>query len=175
MFEGGFDASGVEAEGAGAGFEGYAAVSIDDVEAVGPAGVIVFGGVLEIVDERGEFNSELHDAERAHLFALFEIFRSGEDHVVVEVIGILPDVGGVRFANVDGVKLHFIFVLFVERVEGGNLPPEGRSSVAAEDENDRLLATEGRKLHGAGVIGGFEGEVWRHFADAGGAIARDFP
>ena len=116
MFEGGFDALWVEAEGARAGFVGDLAIAIDDVEAIGPAGVIVLGGVLEIVDERGEFNSELHDAELAHLFALFEIFRSSEDYVIVEVIGVLPDVGGVRFANVDRVKRNLIAIFLIQRV-----------------------------------------------------------
>jgi hypothetical protein len=40
-----------------------------------------------------------------------------------------------RFRNVDNQKRDLISVLLVELVEGGNLPPEGRSGVASENEN----------------------------------------
>jgi hypothetical protein len=40
-----------------------------------------------------------------------------------------------RFRNVDNQKRDLISVLPVELVEGGNLPPEGRSGVTSEDEN----------------------------------------
>ena len=57
-----------------------------------------------------------------------------------------------RFQNVHGIKLHAIFVVIVELVKGGNLPPEGRSGVAAEHQHNRLLCGKGRELHGAGFI-----------------------
>jgi hypothetical protein len=40
-----------------------------------------------------------------------------------------------RFRNVDDQKRDLISVLLVELVEGGNLPPEGRSGVTSEYEN----------------------------------------
>jgi hypothetical protein len=40
-----------------------------------------------------------------------------------------------RFRNVDNQKRDLISVLLVELVEGGNLPPEGRSGVTSEDEH----------------------------------------
>jgi hypothetical protein len=40
-----------------------------------------------------------------------------------------------RFRNVDNQKRDLISVLPVELVEGGNLPPEGRSGVTSEYEN----------------------------------------
>lgn len=43
-----------------------------------------------------------------------------------------------RFKNVDHEKSDLAAVLIIELVEGGNLPPERWSGVAAEDEYDRL-------------------------------------
>ena len=41
--------------------------------------------------------------------------------------------------NVDDKKRGLISVLLVKFVEGGNLPPERRSSVASENEDYRLM------------------------------------
>jgi hypothetical protein len=43
------------------------------------------------------------------------------------------------FADVHREKCYATFVLFIELVEGGNLPPERRSRVASEHEHYRLL------------------------------------
>ena len=150
--EGVGDSLGLEAEWAGSGFEGDAALAVDYVESVGPAGVVALGGVLEIVEHGGKLDAELDDAHFSHLGALVHIFGRGEDYVVVDVVRILPDVSGVRFADVDRVKGDLVLVLLIQIVEGGNLPPEWRSSVAAEDENDGLLIAEGRECDGRLVI-----------------------
>jgi hypothetical protein len=42
-----------------------------------------------------------------------------------------------RLGDVDDEEINSVFVLVVEFVEGGNLPPEGRSGVAAEDQDYR--------------------------------------
>ena len=44
-----------------------------------------------------------------------------------------------RLSDVNGQKCDLPLVLLIEMIEGGNLPPERRSSVAPEDEDDRLL------------------------------------
>jgi hypothetical protein len=43
-----------------------------------------------------------------------------------------------RFGNVDDQESNLALVLIVELVEGGNLPPEGWSSVTAENHHYRL-------------------------------------
>jgi hypothetical protein len=164
-----------EAEGAGTGFVGDAAVAINYVEAVGPAGVVAFSRVLEIVEHGRKFDAELDDAELAHLGALVLIFGRGENYVVVDIVRILPDVGGVRFANVNRIELDLIFIFRVQVVEGGNLPPEWRSSVAAKNEDDRLLAAERGKSDGRLVIDSLERKIGSHVADIVRAGARDFP
>jgi hypothetical protein len=53
----------------------------------------------------------------------------------------------VSLLNIDHEEFRPVLVLPIKLVEGGNLPPEGRSGVTAEDEHDRLGAAEGRKLN----------------------------
>jgi len=48
----------------------------------------------------------------------------------------------VCFQNVHRQKLHPVVILIVELVEGGNLPPERRSGVGAEDQGDGPLREE---------------------------------
>ena len=135
---------GFEAEWTGPRFVGDAAVAIDYVEAVGPAGVVAFSGVVKAVDHRRKMDAQFDDAHLAHLLAFGEIFWAGEDDVVVQIVGILPDVTGVGFANVDDVERDAVFVLFVELVEVGNLPPKRRSGVTSENQDDWFLAAHGR-------------------------------
>jgi hypothetical protein len=41
-----------------------------------------------------------------------------------------------RFKNVDSVEVYLAAKLLSELVQGGNLPPKRRSSVAAKNENN---------------------------------------
>jgi hypothetical protein len=41
--------------------------------------------------------------------------------------------------DVHGIEVNLTFVLLGQLIQGGNLPPKGRSSVAAEDKDDRLI------------------------------------
>ncbi len=80
-----------------------------------------------------------------------------------------------RLEDVDGVEGDLVFVLIVELVEGRNLPPEGRSGVAAKDEHDRLFATERTELHVGRFVERGKREVGRHFAGLDGACACSRP
>jgi hypothetical protein len=40
------------------------------------------------------------------------------------------------FGDVDDQEFDLIVILVVKLVEGGNLPPEGRSGIAAKDQDD---------------------------------------
>ncbi len=79
-----------------------------------------------------------------------------------------------RLEDVDGVERDLIFVLIVELVEGRNLPPEGRSGVAAKDENDRLFAAKRTELHVGRFVERGKSKVGSHFAglDCACACAR---
>jgi hypothetical protein len=69
------------------------------------------------------------------------------------------------FGNVDREEGDAILILVVELVEGGNLPPIGRSSVAAEDEDDGLRGVQLGELYDAGFVLFREGKVGRLVAD----------
>jgi hypothetical protein len=56
------------------------------------------------------------------------------------------------FGNVDDQERNLVPVSIVKLVEGGNLPPEGGSSVAAKDHYDRLALIQFRQPNGAGFI-----------------------
>ena len=57
MHQGGAQVIWLETEGAGFGFEDDAAVLIDQVDAVGPSGVGLFGGVAKFVEYGGKFDA----------------------------------------------------------------------------------------------------------------------
>jgi hypothetical protein len=57
-----------------------------------------------------------------------------------------------RFENVDHEERDLAVVVVVELVEGGNLPPEGWSSVAAEDQDDRRVSRERGELDAIGLV-----------------------
>jgi hypothetical protein len=56
------------------------------------------------------------------------------------------------FENVDNEKSDAIAVLVIEFIEGRNLPPEGRSSVAAEYQHHRFLRGESREPDGLALV-----------------------
>jgi hypothetical protein len=56
------------------------------------------------------------------------------------------------FENVDNEESDGIAVLVIEFIEGRNLPPEWRSSVAAEYQHDRFLRGESREPDGLALV-----------------------
>jgi len=72
-----------------------------------------------------------------------------------------------RLRDVDDQKLGPIPILVVQLIEGGNLPPEGRSSVASENEYDRpVCCGYGRQPHLPTVVQLGQGEIGRGIARA---------
>src|SRR5581483_11309942 len=99
---------------------GDAALFVDDIEALGPGGVGVVGGVAEIV---GDENT------------LREILRLRVANVFLDVRFHLPFVGRMRLANVNGQEIDAVLVVLIELNDVAHLAAEGRSSKAAEDEH----------------------------------------
>jgi hypothetical protein len=56
------------------------------------------------------------------------------------------------FGNIDNQKSDFALVLLVQFVEGRNLPPEWRSSVAAEHHYHWFNMVESRQLNGSAPV-----------------------
>ena len=107
--------------------------------------------------------------------ALVLIFGVGEEHFLAQVDGQLPAIGWVSFLDIDDEEIDLIAVLAVELIESGNLPPEGRSSIATEDEHDRFAGETLGKPDAVVAIIGFEMEVRGWGADLEGAGAGDGP
>lgn len=127
----------MEAVRARSAFESDAALFVDDVQPVRPAGVCLLRCVLDVVQQRRNFDLEPTDTGVGNCFALGVGLRVGVNDALPLVDGELPAIARMCLLNIDNEEVGAIFVLAVEIVEGGNLPPEGRSSVAAEDEDHR--------------------------------------
>jgi len=140
------------------------AVRVAQVNAIGPARVGFLGRVVETVNHSGKLDTQFAHASPGHKGALFVIFRAGEDNLLFYVALHLPDVAGMCFQNVDRQESHLIPVFLVKLVEGGNLPPERRSGVAAKYQNDRLLSSQGRELNLPALVLFHEGKVWGYIA-----------
>lgn len=138
------DALRMETKRAGARLVTHSPVAVDHVEAVGPASVGALCEIVERVDHSRELDSQFHDAKLTDLAAFVKALRTREYDMVVQIVGILPDVARVRFADVHNVEVDPVAVLLVKLVESGNLPPEGRSGITAEDEYHRFIAAQGR-------------------------------
>jgi hypothetical protein len=151
------DFLGVVFEGAIAAFVGDAALLIEDVEALRPGGVRVVGGVGHFVDAEGDEIFEALGEVVGDGDALRERFRLGvADVVFVFFVGFhLPLVERVGFADVDGEEIGSVFIVVVDLRDIANLATEGRSSEAAEDEDERF------------AVGAFAD------VKAGGAVERD--
>ena len=174
--KGGLEFRGVEAEGSGKALVGDIAVAIDEEQAVRPAGVIFLDGVIEAIDQGGDFDAELAHTRGGEAGALsLHRRRAFEEDAVTDVGGRLPQVSGMRFLDIDDEEGGIGAVFLVEAIELGNLPAEWRSSIAAEDEDDGALATECAQLNGLVTLPQGQGEVRGGIADIEVAGARLHP
>jgi hypothetical protein len=120
----------------------HPSITVDHVKAIGPARVGALGHIVEVIDDGGKLDTKLHHAQLSHLATLVESLRARKYHVVIQIVGILPHIACVRFANVNHVERHPIAILLVELIKSGNLPPKGRSRVTAEHEHHGFLAPQ---------------------------------
>jgi len=115
-----------------------AALRVDKVNAVGPPGIGLLRGVAELVEHGGKFYPQLPHASPGDEGSIILRFRAGKNHVVFDIALHLPNVAGMGLGNVNHQEGDAAAILLVEFVQGGNLPPERRSSVAAEHQHYRL-------------------------------------
>ena len=132
----------LEAEGAGAALVGDAAVEADDIQPVGPGGVGELGRVIHAVDQSWEVDLHFADAGVSGGAAFGEILVMRQLDLGLHVILGDSAVQRVRLADIDEEEFRLLFAFPVEFVERGNLPAEGSSGVAAEDQHHRLLTPE---------------------------------
>ena len=149
----------LEAEGTGTALEDDVLARVDQINAIRPTGVGLLGGIAELVKHGGKLDAKLANARAGNQRAFFFVLGTGKDDVVANVAFHLPNVAGMGFKNVDDKKSDLAAVLIVELVEGRSLPPEGRSSVASEDQHDGLLRGQRRQLNSLSFVEGHQGEV----------------
>jgi hypothetical protein len=130
----------VKAEGPGLGLVEHMSSRRDQIEAVGPPRVRSLHPVVKAVDESWKLDPELANAGSRNRGTFGLISRATKEYFVPNVGLHLPHIGRVGLKDIDRVKRNLILILFGELVQGGNLPPKGRSGIAAEHQNDRLGA-----------------------------------
>ena len=156
----------IKPEGAWTTLVNYAATFINQINPIGPAGISLFCRVVETIDERGKFDAKLPHAHARKLFALANVLWTSEDDLIANVALHLPNIAGMRFQNIDGVKLHTLTIVVVELIERGNLPPKWRSRVAAENQYYGLVIANGCQAHMRTLIKSSQREFRRGVADS---------
>lgn len=164
--DGGVQLFGFKPERAGSALIGYAPLAIDQVHAIGPRGVCLLGGITELIENSRKFYSELTHAGSGHQCAFIFIPGTGEHDFVPNVAFHLPHVTGVGLEDIDDKKRDLASILVIELIEGRNLPPERRSSIATEDEYDRLVRSQRRQSDSVRLVKLHQCEVWSEIADA---------
>jgi len=105
----------------------------DQIHSIRPASVCGLNLIVEAIDESGKFDPQPPHACTSYRSTLLLVAWAAEQYIILHIALHLPHVGGMSFENVDGVEVNLTLVLVSQFVEGGNLPPKGRSSKAAED------------------------------------------
>jgi hypothetical protein len=159
---------GIVMEGAHAAAISDAAGFVDDVEPFWPGGVGVVSGVVDVVYAEGNGIVEALDEVVGDGYALSESLGLGVADVVLHVGLHLPFVGGMSLADIDRQEVGVIFIVVVNLHHVTDVAAEGRSSVAAEDDDKRaragafanvemICAVEGEEASVGGVVANFEG------------------
>jgi hypothetical protein len=116
----------------------HSTAAIDEIDSIRPRGVSRLGGIPKLVQQGWHLNPKFSDTRSCQRSPFVFTARTGKDDVVFEVVLRLPDVARMGLGDVDHQKAHPVSEILVKLVEGGNLPPERRSGITAEDEHDRL-------------------------------------
>jgi hypothetical protein len=116
-----------------------AAIGRDQIHAVRPSGVGRLHLVVEAIDDGGKFDAQFAHARTGDRGALFLVTGAAEHHFSLNIALHLPYVRGMGLQDVDRVEINFALVLPGQFVEGGNLPPKGRSGITPKNQDNRLL------------------------------------
>jgi hypothetical protein len=114
--------------------------SIKYIYPVGPAGIGSFGRIAKLVEHGRKFDPKFPYASPSDECSFFFSLRAGKNHLVFDIALHLPYVTGMCFGYVHNQEHDAPAILFVKLIKGRNLPPERRSSVAAEYQNHGLLS-----------------------------------
>jgi len=141
-----------ESKRPGLGLKCNMSLLVNQIQTIRPPSVGLLCAVAKFIQHSRDLNPQLANAGSRNKLAFFFVLRRRENHVVFYVALHLPNVARVGLGDVNHQERDAAAVLLVELIEGGNLPPEGRSSVAAEHENDGLGLIQLRELHPGAVV-----------------------
>jgi hypothetical protein len=114
---------------------------VNDVEAFGPSGVGVIGGVIDVVDAESDWVVEAFNEIVRDSYALSQSFRLGITDVVLHVGLHLPLVSRMSFAHIYGEKVGVILIIIVNLHHVTYVAAKRRSSVAAKYDDQRASAS----------------------------------
>ena len=137
----------------------------DQIDAVRPARISLFGRIAKLVEHSWKLNPKFPYASPSDEGAIFFSFRAGKDNLVFDIALHLPNVAGMRFGNVNNEESNAPAILLVKLIEGRNLPPERRSGVAAENQNHRLPLVQHGELNSLTFVQLEQREVGRLISD----------
>jgi len=137
----------MKAEGPGLALVQNTTIRPDQIESIRPSGIGGFDLVIEAIDHRRKFDAEFSHAGAGDRSAFGLVLGTSEENLIADITLHLPYIGGVGLKNVDRVKVDFALVLLRQFVQGGNLPPERRSSIAAEDQHHRSFRPQGAEFY----------------------------
>jgi hypothetical protein len=110
-------------------------MSVDQVKTIRPTGIGLLGRVAELINDRRNLDAKFSHARAGDHRAFLFILGAGENDFVFNIALHLPNVAGMRFRDVHNQEVNLISILLIKLIESGNLPPEGRSRVAAKNQH----------------------------------------
>jgi len=143
---------------------GNVALRVDQVNAVRPALVGLFGRVAKLVEHSRKLYAKLSHAGTGDEGSVFFRPRAGKNDVVFDIALHLPNVAGLRFRNIDDQESNTTAIRLVKLIEGGSLPPERRSSVPSEHKHHGLPLVYDRELNTLAFVYLEQREVWRRIS-----------
>jgi hypothetical protein len=137
---------------------------INDVDTLGPASVGEIGGFVHVVHAQGQGEMEALDEIVGNGDALRQSLRLRIANVFVHIAFHLPFVLRMRFADVNGQKIHASLVIVVKIYEVAYLAAKGRSGIAAKNQDERALADASAEME-------FRLSIEAHQRDVRSAVA----
>jgi hypothetical protein len=119
----------------------------DQVKSIRPSGIGGLDLVIEAIDHRRKLNTEFSHAGAGDRSAFSLVLWTGEEHLIANIALHLPYIRWVSLKNVNRVEGSLALVLLRQFVQGGNLPPKGWSSIAAEDQHHRSFRPQRAELY----------------------------
>jgi hypothetical protein len=129
-----------ETERSGSTLVADSAISSNQVETIRPSGVFSLRLVRYLIQKGGDADTQFPDACGSRFIPLAIRSWGRQRHAITYIGSNLPEVRRMCFLDINDIECDAIPIRVVELVEGGNLPPKWRSSVASKHQNDRTLA-----------------------------------